>query len=243
MDTVNMTLITFIPRYRLYKKLFPQPIPATQKIPDWWKSQESYLDNDQEVQNGTLKLTVKKCQSVFDAMSFGYYLLCPMDIHIDATEDRLKIQLTSEIQNMDKQIISEHLAEQLSKYPIPEYFHKQVMRIHPMWLISTEKGYSSLFTSPIHGDSIPVQAFQGVIDTDEYPSDGYLTFFVKKGFKGILKQGTPIIQVIPFKREEWESTLTKDRNSDIFIAEKRVAVRSVFQNGYRLKFWNKKTFK
>jgi hypothetical protein len=176
-------------------------------------------------------------------MSFGYYLLCPMDIHIDATEDRLKIQLTSEIQNMDKQIISEHLAEQLSKYPIPEYFHKQVMRIHPMWLISTEKGYSSLFTSPIHGDSIPVQAFQGVIDTDEYPSDGYLTFFVKKGFKGILKQGTPIIQVIPFKREEWESTLTKDRNSDIFIAEKRVAVRSVFQNGYRLKFWNKKTFK
>ena len=131
----------------------------------------------------------------------------------------------------------------MAKYPIPDYFHPEVVRIHPMWLVQTETGYSSLFVAPMHGEDSPIKAVPGVIDTDEYPSDGYLSFFVKKGFKGIIKQGTPIIQVIPFKRDDWESSINKEKDSDFKIKEKNLGVRSVFQNGYRMKFWKKKTYK
>jgi hypothetical protein len=51
------------------------------------------------------------------------------------------------------------------------------------------------------------------------------------------------MQVIPFKREDWESSINTDKDSDFKIKEKNLGVRAVFQNGYRMKFWQKKTFK
>lgn len=238
-----MINIEFIPKFRLYSKVFPEPVSVASAIPEWWKTQESHLNNDQGVYRGTMLLTVKKCQAIFDSMTFGYYLKCPTDISIDATGDTLRVQLTSDIMGMQQHLVSNHLKEQMIKYPIPDYFHPEVVRIHPMWLVKTEEGYSSLFVSPMHGEDSPIKAVPGVIDTDEYPSDGYLSFFVKKGFKGIIKQGTPIIQVIPFKRDDWQSSINKDKDSDSKIKEKNLGVRSVFQNGYRMKFWKKKTYR
>ena len=238
-----MTKIEFIPKFRLYSKVFPEPVSVSSAIPEWWKTQESHLNNDQNVYRGTMLLTVKKCQSIFDSMTFGYYLKCPTDISIDATGDNLRVQLTSDIMGMQQHLISNHLKEQMAKYPIPEYFHSEVVRIHPMWLVQTEPGYSSLFVAPMHADNSPIKAVPGVIDTDEYPSDGYLSFFVKKGFKGIIKQGTPIVQVIPFKRDDWESSLNKEKDSDTQIRAQQLSVRSVFRNGYRKKMWSKKIFR
>ena len=62
-----MIKIEFIPKYRLYKKAFPEPVSVSSSIPEWWKHQESYLNNDQNVHNGTMMLTIKKCQSIFDS--------------------------------------------------------------------------------------------------------------------------------------------------------------------------------
>jgi hypothetical protein len=238
-----MIKIEFIPKYRSFEKIFPSPIPIQSHIPEWWKRQESYLNNDNNVYSGNMLLTVKKCQAIFDALSFGYYLLCPTDLYIDATEDILKFEVTNDVMEFQKFLLAHHLKEQIKEYPIPAYFHQGVLRIHPMWLVKTPEGYSSLFISPIHGDKSPIQAIPGLVDTDKYPSDGYLSFFVEKGFKGIIKQGTPIVQVIPFKREDWESSLNQDKKSDEKNRANQLSVRSVFQNGYRKKMWSKKTFK
>ena len=68
------------------------------------------------------------------------------------------------------------------------------------------------------------------------------TFFLEKDFEGVIKQGTPIIQILPFKRDDWEMTV--DPNHDPKITElQRKEVRSSFQNGYRMKHWVKKIFK
>jgi len=68
------------------------------------------------------------------------------------------------------------------------------------------------------------------------------SFFVKKNFKGILKQGTPLIQVFPFKRDDWEMSINKEVNSEE-ISEQRIMLRSTFENGYKMKYWVKKLFK
>lgn len=238
-----MSKIEFIPKYRFLAEVFPKPIPIQKHVPEWWKKQESYLNNDNGVYNGNMLLTVKKCQAVFDSMAAGYYLLCPMDMNIDATGDRVKFEVANDVMEFQKFLLAHHLKEQISEYPIPPYFHNDVLRIHPMWLAKTEEGYSSLFISPLHSDYSPIKAIPGLIDTDTYPSDGYLSFFVEKGFKGVIKQGTPMVQVIPFKRDDWESEINKDKDSDYQNRANQLSVRSVFQNGYRTKKWFKKTFK
>jgi hypothetical protein len=74
-----------------------------------------------------------------------------------------------------------------------------------MWSVKTPEGYSSLFINPIHGGSRNLLAVSGLIDTDSFISDGHLSFFVKSNNIFKIKKGTPIIQVIPFKRESWDS--------------------------------------
>jgi hypothetical protein len=86
-------------------------------------------------------------------------------------------------------------------------------------------------------------AFNGLIDTDKFISDGHFSFLVKKGFKGVLKQGTPIVQIIPFKREDWSSELVDLETAAAEVQKQRFRLRSVFSGGYKNKFRTKKEYK
>ena len=66
-----------------------------------------------------------------------------------------------------------------------------------------------------------------------------LPFFLKEGFEGIIPKGTPIAQIMPFKREPWNSEkedlnpLTKYQINNL---------KSVVQRSYKNRFWSKKTY-
>jgi len=236
-----MAKIKFVPGFPELKEIAPPPESATRNVPEWYKEQPSMIDD--KLEDGTLKLTVKKCQAFFDAMALGYMLKMPVDIYIDATGPTIDVQIPKELEKMRGMILSQHSREQVSHLPIDEdLYMPHILRIHPTWLAQTEPGYSTLFLSPLHSDGYPLKAVEAIIDTDSFTSDGHLSFFVKKGFKGILKQGTPLAQIFPFKREDWEMEIDKDYSPEL-IQQQRVDVRSTFQNGYKLKHWVKKTFR
>ena len=236
-----MNKIKFILIDKDLSQACPAPVSASSKIPDWWKKQLSYFKNDKNIINGSQLLTIKKCAAIFDSMSIGYYLLAPSDISIDATGEVVKIEIPAGIAHMVKEFISRHSNEQIDNYPIDDSYHKDVIRIHPQWVVKTKRGFSCLFINPMNYSNNSILAIPGVIDTDSYLSDGFLSFFIKKGFKGIIPQGTPLIQVIPFKRQNWIHSILLD-GSDI-IKKQRLAIRSTYQNGYKNKFWFRKNFK
>jgi hypothetical protein len=235
--------IQWISSYPEIDSVFPKPEPATKLIPQWYKDQPAIIGDSDTIENSTLKLTVKKCQAFFDAVALGYMLKLPCDIYIDTTDGKYDIQIPGDLMPYKIKLISQHSKEQVSHYPIDSsiYVDSQVLRVHPNWMVRTAPGYSTLFMPPIHQPSLPIVAVQAVIDTDNFFSDGHLSFFVRKDFKGVLKQGTPFVQVFPFKRDEWESEHIQI--SDEERKNQRYSVRSVFQNGYRMKHWVKKIFK
>lgn len=238
-----MPKIEFIPKFTSLASVFPQPVPANKILPNWWKMQAGYTDDNQEIKDGSMGLTIKKCQAIFDTMTMGYYLLSPIDLYIDATGDTIKVEIPKEFAQDYYNIIAVHPKQQLEQYPFRPHLHDSLIRFHPMWLIKTPPGYSCLFTRPMHANNGGLEAIPGVIDTDSYISDGYLSFSVEKGYKGIIKQGTPIIQVTPFKREEWSHKINLDEKFQIELDVQRKKVRSKFQNAYRLLFWSKKNYK
>lgn len=236
-----MNKITFTPAFPELKNVVPLPEPATKNVPNWYKEQPAKIDN--EIQNGVMKLTVKKCQSFFDAMAIGYTLKMPVDIYVDTTDGKQEFQIPKDLDAHKAKIISFHSKEQVSHLPIDtDIYIDHIFRVHPNWMASTPKGYSCFFISPIHSAISPLKAVEAIIDTDNFWSDGHLSFFVKKNFKGILKQGTPLIQVFPFKRDDWEMSINKEVNSEE-ISEQRIMLRSTFENGYKMKYWVKKLFK
>ena len=125
----------------------------------------------------------------------------------------------------------------------PKLYHPDLLRVMPFWIVSTPPGYSCMFLNPLHGDPSPLTALPGIIDTDGYPSDGHLSFMVEAGFSGIIKQGTPLVQVIPFKRDNWSMELVDASESEVFLKKRRMNLRSTFNNGYKNKFRSPKEYK
>ena len=238
-----MNTIKFLQMYKQLGDVVPLPEPATKNVPSWYKDQPAIIGDEQTPDRGQLKLTVKKCQAFFDAMAAGYILKVPVDIHLDTTDGKFILQLPGHLNKFRTALISEHGIEQVSHLPIDkDIYCDRILRIHPTWMVKTEEGYSTLFTSPMHQDIGPLKAIDAIVDTDTYFTDGHLSFLVKKNFKGIIKQGTAMSQIVPFKREDWQMEIDKDFDIK-FVEEQSMKVRSTFQNGYRLKFWQKKTFK
>ncbi len=237
-----MPTVQFLPANELLVGVAPSPEPTILNIPEWWKNQETFLDNNNNLIGGSYLSTVKKCQAIFDALSTGYVLKAPVDIFLDSNQEKYDVQIPSEWQSMMPHIISGHPKEQVSKMPIDKsIFLPGVLRIHPLWVVKTPSGYSTLFMPPMHSEILPIQAVPAVVDTDKFSSDGHLSFLVKKGFKGVIKKGTPIVQVLPFKRESWDHKLEDYNKKE--IEDQRRIVRSTFMNGYRLNFWTKKEYR
>jgi hypothetical protein len=75
------------------------------------------------------------------------------------------------------------------------------------WAVELPAGYSALYSQPFNRFELPFITTSGIIDNDKVHLPGTMPFFVAKGFQGILPAGTPYAQIIPFKRENWESEI------------------------------------
>ncbi len=232
--------ITFNYRYPKMIDAFPQPIPMSKKLPEWYKDQPSYIVQENSLIDG---ITIKNCQAIFDIITTGYLLLCPVDIEIDTTGDNKVFKISDSYKKLKTPLIGSHSKEQVSHYPFNyDFFTDCIFRVNIGWVVETEKGYSSLFMEPQHQDYMPMHAIAAIIDTDGYMSDGLFSFFIDKGFKGTIKQGTPLVQVFPFKRENWIAEFNKDFDIKI-VNEQTNKVRSRFTGGYKKWYWNRKTYK
>ena len=85
-------------------------------------------------------------------------------------------------------------------------------------MIKTPPGYSVLFTHPMNWHYLPFYSLSGVVDTDTYTMPVLFPFMMKNNFEGIIPKGTPVIQIIPFKRDDWKSNIY-DKVSPVFRAK------------------------
>lgn len=240
-----MNNIRFYPFNESSSNFTPKPVPMSKFVPDWYKKQPGSVNEEFAFANGSGGATIKKCMPIFDMMTVGYVLGFPCDIFIDATDpNQLKWSVPLPMRQVAPDMISHHSFEQYSNYPIDtNIYHKQLFRILPYWSVGTPKGYSSIFIHPMHQDPLPFWSFGGFVDTDGFISDGHFSMLIKKDFKGVIKQGTPFIQIIPIKRESWELELVDLEESNKTLQKQRLDVRSNFVHAYKNKFRSKKEFR
>jgi len=241
-----MNKIKFYPFNNKTIEFAPSPYPASKNIPDWYKKQPGNVPEKEQfsMMNGASTSTIKRCMPIFDIMTAGYIIPIPCDIYIDATNpEKITWSVPLGVKIFGSDMVSHHSREQYSHYPInTDKYHKDLFRIMPFWSVKTEEGYSSLFINPIHKDEVPFWTFGGLIDTDKFITDGHISMLIEKDFKGVIKQGTPFVQVIPFKREEWEMEIISPDDAQKEVVKQRLSLRSVFVNGYKNKMRTKKVW-
>ena len=116
------------------------------------------------------------------------------------------------------------------------------MKILNPWLIKTPPGYSCLFVPPLNNCDDRFDIIPGIVDTDVW--DLEINFpFVFNGHKyetleTVIKRGTPYVQVIPFKRDNWEMKI-KTRDTKI-VWKKILTFNTQLLRAYKERFWKKK---
>lgn len=176
-------------------ELFP-PVPASKEVPSWYKESKSYIGSKvPNLDNGT-SATVKRCMPVFDAITTGYIIKLPVDVYVSFKDDAPFYMWANGNMIDFHPVVQAENHPAKNGYPYPKW-------INP-WAIKTPPGYSTLFVQPFHRESV-FTILPGVVDTDTYTANINFPFVLNDPkWEGTIPAGTPIAQVIPFKRESWE---------------------------------------
>jgi hypothetical protein len=133
---------------------------------------------------------------VFDAIISGYIIALPADVYVSIKDGMQYFEWS------DLNLVGFHPVEQAPEHPVRnKHSYPKWMNY---WSIKTPKGYSTLFVQPMHRESV-FTILPGIVDTDEYTAPVNFPMVINDPeFEGLIPKGTPIAQVIPFKRDSWK---------------------------------------
>jgi hypothetical protein len=189
--------------------VFEPPVPAKKMIPEWYKRQDKLTTPGRFSigENGNPNHTIKACMPIFDVITAGYIFKLSADIHFINDHNG---SITSQWSTNNLRPIESHPTTQYQEYKVPDGYHHTAFKFIQPWVVETPPGYSCLFMQPALRDDLPFQIIPAIVDTDKHPIKVNFPFFIKEHFEGTLEMGTPIMQIIPFKREEWSHEVLED---------------------------------
>jgi hypothetical protein len=216
------------------KFLWMPPItPAKSVVPDWYKS---ILPVSNDIKQLPISPNVKSCIPFLDSLTIGYTVPLPMDIAVRIDEEGFPIVSWEMNQH---QMVGARAGDE-APIPTPTGFDET----HFIWstacAFKLPEGYSAVITHPLNRHDLPFMTLSGVVDADAIMHEGSIPFYIKKGFEGLIKMGTPIFQVIPFKREDWQI----EEKKGLFEIGSANGAKNKFYTlgGYKKFQWKRKSY-
>lgn len=200
-----MPRVRFLARNEAYGRVFDAPVSGVKCVPEWFVAADKHSHGEVSfAANGRLDKTVKTCGPTFDAMTAGYVFSLPCDVMVSQLDDG---SVDWNWSNTLYAPVELHDKSQLGGMPFDaEYFHDEfVGKFLTMWVPKLPDGYSLLVVHPMWRYDLPFMVLPGIIDYDSYGLGINFFFLLRRGFEGLLRCGTPIGQVMPFKRQNWKS--------------------------------------
>ena len=180
-------------------------------LPSWYKKTKARMTKFNKtylVPNnaGVTTATHKQCVPLLDAFTNGYIFSLAQDMEVTITDEGQPFVMWRLDENTP---VSWNTNDQWEGFYPPEECHKFLYKWENPFIIKTPKKYSILFTHPHNRFDLPFITLNGIVDTDKYDNPIHFPFYLKKGFTGIIKAGTPLAQITFIKRERWFRTVTK----------------------------------
>ena len=202
---------------------FLHPQPASKFVPEWFRKLPGVVKGVE---------TIKKCVPFLDTMTSGYMIVLASDVYYDGNN----FQQVSKAEQ-----VTTHFRDQLETFDVPKEYNEQPYKWINFFVTKTPKGYSTLFTHPLNRIELPFYSLTGIVETDKFPIPVNFPFFMKKDFVGVIPAGTPIIQAIPMKRDNWESEVEDKK------PYKKPWYIDIMHNPpfgfYKKNFWQRKSYK
>lgn len=224
-------LVEFHVEEELYGAI-PEPLPANdpEVLPEWYKNIE---DNGEGIEHQT----ARRCMSFMESMTRGWIFRLPADVFVEATPSSFNTEW-----QIDREMLSDHNLGQLGGDEFP--LQVPIAKWELQWAVETADGYSVLVTSPMNRFDRRFEVFSGIIDADNYIDRMSAPFLWTGGtFEGTIPAGTPIVQVIPFKRGSLaeEALIREWDEDDERYRSKLQHARAAQHAFYREEMWEPKS--
>jgi hypothetical protein len=220
-----------------------KPYSASKNIPSWWRDELPYevsIENPTGkkiiVEEGASNATFKKCTPMLDAITSGYIVPLWADVQVRSTPKGPRVTWRTK-----SNLFMPH-GEASERVPPPAGYSNYVFKYLNTWIPKTPKGYSVLITSPFGHRNLPFQAIPAIIDSDTSTLEVIPPMWLKEGFEGIVEKGTPMFQITPFKREDWQSEFSYYENGEFDKVQEK-NFNSTIIGHYIKNVWSKKTYK
>ena len=209
----------------ILKDVDTHPYPAKKNVPEWFKKVNPH---------SVAVPNIKGCVPVRDSITAGYILPLIQDMFIRYGCDYKGEKMFGEESfgisfgqnhnptfDRDQEALYINLNEQ--QHPAHQvggdgsfYTKKQNMgsicKILNPWIIKTPPGYSCLFIPPMHREFDKFFILPAIVDTDTFHRTVNFPFIMNKNYihsKFVVEKGTPVVQIIPFKRDDWNMSIKK----------------------------------
>lgn len=203
---------------------FTPPKPAKTFIPDWFKSISPIVEGE---------MSIKRCMPILDTLTSGYIIVTDVDFMFDEQSGRF-------LENADyMEPMGQHMDFQTEEMVIDKNLNPHPFKWNNQWHLKAPKGYSLLITHPLNRTDLPFHSLTGIVDADVHPVIINFPFFMKKGFSGLIPSGTPIVQIIPIKREPWKISIN---DQDTYFYKDFWRWESQPSAMYKRKFWKRKEY-
>ncbi|MBR19898.1 MAG: hypothetical protein CMA64_07115 [Euryarchaeota archaeon] len=209
-------------------------VPAKKCLPEWYSKLKANEPN------------ISKCMPVRDIITAGYIIPnayeqgvgVSMDNGIEMPEVVYPVEKAGEFYTFLNHIVNPDFFHTHDQCPVDIHGSKKgYYKIKLPWRIETPKGYSTLLMQPFYQFNTDLVIMPSIVDTDEYDhSNVNFPCYIRKSEVDI-KPGQPLVQCIPFKRDEWTHSLS-------FEKESTSSKMNLFLNNmYKRAFHQKKNFK
>jgi hypothetical protein len=209
--------------------------PSKNNIPKWYKDTKGYNSSNLKfMPNNSPIKNFKSCMPLFDSLTTGYTLGLWTELHVE----KHNLDDNHIVRWPDGNPLAVRDPNENLSIPVPAGFYDT----HYVWksplLMELPKGYSAIMTHPFNRPDLPFYTMTGIVDGGIW--DGSIPFFLKKDFEGVIPFGTPVLQIIPFKRDSWKS----EKDIDLITKSKDYKLSSTrrYFGYYKNTIWNKKEF-
>lgn len=232
---VSVKKISFALDNKEVESFVVYPEPAIKNLPEWYKAMQPYEGGKFSLHNFNASSTVKKCIPFLDAISAGYYIFLNCDIYVDEGP------YFNWLVNVPtwQPVSASHDDFQMKEFDFGNQYSPHIFKWMNPFFIKTPKGYSTHIFSPANIVNSPFYTLSGVVDTDKFNVPIHFPFLINKDFTGIIKRGTPIAQVVPFKRDDWKMSYHEEKTP---VKERSLLNFSTITNQYKKNFWSRKRY-
>lgn len=196
--------------------IIPEPYLSGKHVPNWFKKLPPAMGG------GFNQSTIKRCMPFLDTFTTGWIIPLAGDVYFKSNDDASGVTYEWKF---SKPLVENHSMGQVhtDKAPNPMY-PRPPLKFLNYWMIKAPEDYSLLFVPPLNRPNDIFTCYAGIVDPPYYEMEyiNFPFFLNKPNFDGIIPAGTPLMQVIPFKKDDIPDSITVRKFTD---AESKATTR------------------